>query len=1060
MAEAIEPKSIESGVIIRLGLKNFVTYDEVVVKPGRNLNLIIGANGTGKSTIVMAIVLGLGGSPKVIGRQSNVGEFVKAGEKNATIEIDLQLDANRHITVKRCFNDAGQSQWFVNNQSVTAKKINDLMKSLNIQVDNLCQFLPQDKVQQFSELTPAKLLTETERSVGDPKLIEYHTKLNSLREEQVELEKNLEGKTKLHHNDEKLYSSLKDSIGQITERQKLAKKLSSLKQKKAWMQYQHERDKFKDAKEGMKQALEKKNEIKRQLEPMEQEISRIKNNVQEYDRIFKQHQTEVSHKTNQLSQFINEIEKNERKITDLTNQCDNDIRQEEQRDQQLDEMKQQLNKMENDLSHLVENVGTAESLRAEFEKITPRMSSLRNKINEFNAQQQFKRERIDHLNRKIHGEEQYLKEIQDIENKRLQRLRSISQDAYKGVIWLRENKHLFSRTVHEPMILQINLKDPGYSKYFENIISSRDLTAFICEDKNDLNKLLHCLRTQQKLVINAVHIDPERRVNFDPRIPLYHLQRYGFENYLIDLIEAPEIILKFLVIYYSINQIPIGSEQVAMNIDQIPDEIRRYFTPSNSYSISKSKYTGDRSTRQAAIFSQNILSITVDHEKMKYHKSQIQTFQEQKKSLMIELESFDGNISEVHREINELKDARNIIQANINKLSDIERRINVQRNRIRTDESDRKSVDEIRASYNRKIRDELKKQLTVYRQYNKLVDDCYKTFLISEELKLQLRVTKNLLANKNNEVSDLRESHKAAEDNYKILERECKPIKEEVARLFKVAKDSTDGLAYGDENFEPIKRVFARLPGTLPEIFQEIDTTQAQLYCIANAHDADKIMTRFRNIRNNLKILQQQIQEYENNLARVTQEIEKIKECWLPLLITLVDRINANFSAYFKRMKCAGEVSLSIPENDMDFERYGLKIRIKFRDADELQTLTRTHQSGGERTVTTAIYMLALQELTRVPFRCVDEINQGMDAANERRVFEMMVQNTTRATSAQYFLLTPKLLPGLKYNDSVTVLTVFNGKYMIPSSEYNIGDEFENIVQTVSRKRRRESESD
>lgn len=60
----------------------------------------------------------------------------------------------------------------------------------------------------------------------------------------------------------------------------------------------------------------------------------------------------------------------------------------------------------------------------------------------------------------------------------------------------------------------------------------------------------------------------------------------------------------------------------------------------------------------------------------------------------------------------------------------------------------------------------------------------------------------------------------------------------------------------------------------------------------------------------------------------------------------------------------------------MDFDQYGLKIKVKFRDADELQELTRHFQSGGERTVTTAIYMIALQELSRVPFRCVDEINQ------------------------------------------------------------------------------------
>ena len=76
--------------------------------------------------------------------------------------------------------------------------------------------------------------------------------------------------------------------------------------------------------------------------------------------------------------------------------------------------------------------------------------------------------------------------------------------------------------------------------------------------------------------------------------------------------------------------------------------------------------------------------------------------------------------------------------------------------------------------------------------------------------------------------------------------------------------------------------------------------------------------------------------------------------------------------------------------------------------------------------------MLAMQELTQVPFRCVDEINQvkgleirilhdptrfsyhfflskGMDPFNERRVFDLLVQTACQESSAQYFLLTPKV---------------------------------------------------
>ena len=59
-----------------------------------------------------------------------------------------------------------------------------------------------------------------------------------------------------------------------------------------------------------------------------------------------------------------------------------------------------------------------------------------------------------------------------------------------------------------------------------------------------------------------------------------------------------------------------------------------------------------------------------------------------------------------------------------------------------------------------------------------------------------------------------------------------------------------------------------------------------------------------------------------------------------------------------------------------DYEKYGVSIKVKFRDDENLRELTAHHQSGGERSVSTVLYMMALQELTLCPFRCVDEINQ------------------------------------------------------------------------------------
>ena len=55
----------QPGSIVRVKLADFVTYSAVEFFPGPSLNMVIGPNGTGKSTLVCAICLGLGWGPQV-----------------------------------------------------------------------------------------------------------------------------------------------------------------------------------------------------------------------------------------------------------------------------------------------------------------------------------------------------------------------------------------------------------------------------------------------------------------------------------------------------------------------------------------------------------------------------------------------------------------------------------------------------------------------------------------------------------------------------------------------------------------------------------------------------------------------------------------------------------------------------------------------------------------------------------------------------------------------------------------------------------------------------------
>ncbi|KAK3613115.1 Structural maintenance of chromosomes protein 5 [Elasticomyces elasticus] len=155
--------------------------------------MVIGPNGTGKSTLVCAICLGLGWEPKHLSRQSTEGDFVKNGILRAEIEIELAADWARHaenpaittIITKEGHGSKGQQvDLLINGKKKSKKAVGDLTRSFSIQVDNLCQFLPQDKVSEFAKLSPIQFLADTQRAAAPLQMCEWHDQLKTMRQEQ------------------------------------------------------------------------------------------------------------------------------------------------------------------------------------------------------------------------------------------------------------------------------------------------------------------------------------------------------------------------------------------------------------------------------------------------------------------------------------------------------------------------------------------------------------------------------------------------------------------------------------------------------------------------------------------------------------------------------------------------------------------------------------------------------------------------------------------------------------------------------------------------------------
>jgi structural maintenance of chromosomes protein 5 len=239
----------------------------------------------------------------------------------------------------------------------------------------------------------------------------------------------------------------------------------------------------------------------------------------------------------------------------------------------------------------------------------------------------------------------------------------------------------------------------------------------------------------------------------------------------------------------------------------------------------------------------------------------------------------------------------------------------------------------------------------------------------------------------------------------------------------------------------------------------EMETVTAQL-ALTEGGNADAIR-QYEERARQITALEERVTGFDQQVEERRKGIQDVRSKYEPELDKIVDRISQAFGDSFARIGCAGQVEVfkanstaaedcteenGGEDNGLDFANWAIHISVKFREDAPLSLLDSHRQSGGERAVSTIFYLMALQSLSKAPFRVVDEINQGMDGRNERMMHGRMVDVATAhrdegGSGSQYFLITPKLLSGLTYKRGMTVLCIVSGENVpqvgspVPTSE-------------------------
>lgn len=564
----------QPGSIVRVKLKNFVTYTAAEFHLGPSLNMIIGPNGTGKSTLVCAICLGLGWSSEHLGRAKELSAFVKHGAAEAEIEIELAKAEGMRTNpvVRRVLRrEDNKTIFFLNDKHSTKSAVMEMCKEFSIQIDNLCQFLPQDRVVEFAKMKDTERLRATLNAAARPEMSEWHDVLKTLREE----EKDLEGKRQDDEEHlkklENLQATTRADVERYHQYRELEAKAQTLETVRPIIELRLRKAEFRQVKDDFAAAKQELEELEHEVEPIRQAGAAAQTYHDQVNQVVKRRKQMMDLVKQQAEKKCQAISAQNKAMDDYKGQITGEVRSRQGRQQDIARFTKKVTDLERKRQEQPVDYDQAEfqqrkdELRHEHSLAERRITVLRGTMSSIAA-------RVQDFNSQKAAIVQQRARLDTQSGKQSSLLQRISPHTAKAWDWYLENKdtlHLKGE-VYGPAILTCSLTDPKYADAVESQMRLGDVVAITCTNNDDQRLLLHKMTDRSGLGLHGVFLRTTTKPlsAYPPPVAASILAQYGFEGYLRDYITGPEPVLAMLCDNNRLNRVafaprPITDQQHA-----------------------------------------------------------------------------------------------------------------------------------------------------------------------------------------------------------------------------------------------------------------------------------------------------------------------------------------------------------------------------------------------------------------------------------------------------------------------------------------------------------------
>ncbi|XP_054595892.2 structural maintenance of chromosomes protein 6 [Nothobranchius furzeri] len=1020
----------DAGLVESITLKNFMCHSHLgPFAFGSNVNFVVGNNGSGKSAILTALIVALGGNAQATNRGSSLKGFVKEGESSADVSITLRnkgKDAYKpdvygpSVVVDLRITREGLRTYKLRNKSgqvISTKKeeLLSILDSFNIQVNNPVSILTQEMSKHFLH----------SKGEGDKyKFFMKATQLQQMKDDFIHI------KTTKHITEDRFAQNrdcLKDLKRKYLEKEDRYKSLASISEMQTQLEELQKQMAWALVSEMEKELEPMKDKLqcdRRATEKFDEKVDEWKNKVEQAEQKLKHIQDQLEEITQQVGELqpkCAELKAEAQKRNKLLKSCELGVHRCRTNLGDLEKDKVQLSSRLKDLSLSISQTVDAEGqlrtervaqIQTELDNLEHQSSTLSQQIDQYQhscsrmkEEQGKMRKEFDVLRRSIEANKRTLDTMMASRSNRLRRFGDQMPELLGGIEEA-HRKGLFKHTPRGPLGYLISLKDPELALAVEVCLKSL-LRAFTCdnyEDEKVLKSIMaKVLRGPRPTIITSqflprVH-DTRRRAVNHPDYPSV-LQALDIED---------PVVANCLIDHRGIECILLIKNRTearrVMQGGTPPAHCTQAFSKDGDQIYPNRSYSADQSRA-------NCLSGDVEEEivhlqrELENQNAQEARFMQRKKKLDEDLKQNEGLLRRASMEQKSTNDKVTKLQLELTDLKNVEE---PQSDDVRLLEEDLQEIVE-KISSKRSEFEEAKAQMAILKDdYEKAEQECRQHKDRISTIVEEADSVKDELSKADQEVmkckhhkkhyDEKRNAHLAGIKNLEAqLKRKEEEVEASVAKATQISPDRSE-----------VSRTAKSLDSEINRLKVKISTQQEQ------QEDREEVVRQFHEALESYRNMSQQMK----NLNSFIKCLDSVMIHRLQIYADLRQFLSARCKYYFNSMLAQRGYSGSMT---FDHKNETLSISVQPGQGSKADLSDMRSLSGGERSFSTVCFVLSLWAITEAPFRCLDEFDVYMDMVNRRISMDMMLKVAASQRYRQFIFLTPQNMSSLPTSSIIRIL--------------------------------------